>query len=164
MESLSRDSSNIIDFIARKKHIEKERAIREDPKMHLLHFLEWAYDASKPDSGNNFPTEDTPNCFEANFDNGKIKGRFIYERTVSPDSELEEEFLIFQELGSKGRNIAYKMASGFIEPFCYRNTPQNEEFYMNPDDVTRFLVELGAPYKHTDPFPFAISPSSAKEA
>lgn len=164
MESLSRDGSNIIDFIARKKHIEKERTIREDPKMHLVHFLEWAYDASKRANGNNFPTEGTPDSFEAHFDNGKVKGQLIYERSVSQESGSDEESLLFQELGALGRNIGYKVGDGYFHVHYYIGDPHSEAFFMEPDEVVQFLAELGAPYKHNDPFPFAISPPSAKKA
>jgi len=159
MESLSRNGSGIIDFIAHKKHIEKERTIREDPKMHLVHFLEWAYDSTKPESANNHPTEGTPDSFEAHFNNGKVKGRLTYERSVSQESDGNEESLLFQELGRAGRNIGYKAGDGYFHVFYYIGDPQAEAFFMEPDEIVQFLAELGAPYKHNDPFPFALEPA-----
>lgn len=144
-------SNEPIDFVFRKKRNEKERRIAENPQVYMMNFLNWAYDSAKPaQTDSSYPNE-----FFAAFNNGRVRGSLIYERTISDDgSEIASESLQFRELSGTGRSLGYNVSNGSITLYSFYGDPSQEAFYMDEKEIAKFLTELGAPYKSGDSFPF----------
>lgn len=140
-----------IDFVFRKKRPELEKSIAENPQVYTMNFLNWAYESTKPTlAGGNSPKE-----FFAAFNNNRIAGCFVYERTISDDgSETVSESLQFREFSGTGRSLGYNVSNGLITLYSFYGDPSQKEFYMDEKEQAKFLVELGAPYKSGDSFPF----------
>lgn len=144
-------SAEPINFLAYKEKLKREEKIAENPKVYMMNFLNWAKESARPtQTRDNYPDE-----FFAAFNNGKIRGSLVYERTTSDDgSEIVSESLQFRELSGTGRSLGYNVSNGSIALYSFYGDPSQKEFYMDEKEQAKFLTELGAPYKSSDPFPF----------
>lgn len=156
MDGVSEEDPRIIDFVS--KRTEKRLIeILKNPDFYAIQFLMWAYTNGKPQDFTPYPMRGaSANDFRSEFDNGRIKAFFSYERTLNKTEREGVESLLFSEEGGMGRMIMFNHENGKTSLKCYKEG-DNEMVAMSPDEAAGFLVEIGAPYKMSDPFPFEKS-------
>lgn len=153
MDDTGEKDPKIIDFVAKKTE-KRGSEILKNPDFYAIQFLTWAYINGKPqDFKPNAMMGASASDFRSEFDNGKLKAFFSYERTVNEKEGEDVESLLFSEKGGLGRMLIFNHENGETSLKCYKEG-ENEMNTMSPEETAGFLVEIGAPYKMSDPFPF----------
>lgn len=156
MDDTVEKDPKIIDFVSKKTE-KRLIEIQKNPDFYAIQFLTWAYINGKPQDFKPNPMKGaSANDFRSDFDNGELTASFSYERTVNKAEGEDIESLIFSEKGGMGRMLMFNNENGTTSLKRFKEG-DNEMVGMNPEETAKFLTDIGAPFRMSDPFPFEKS-------